>query len=139
LLIAVVIAFGVGVVTGFIAISAKSSGAAGIAGIAGLSCVFFLYSYLAYVFAYTVFGPQGIRGRGLAGRYEYRWEQIDNVVLRAYTSRGSTTYTVILTTTGGKRFRLGAPVSGGLMGDPAFEAKYAQIRAAWLIATGRPI
>jgi hypothetical protein len=137
LLIAVIITFGVAVAAGFVAISAKSAGAANLAATAGLCWLLFFYCYLAYVFASTKFGPRGIRGRGIAGRYEYRWEQIDNVARRAFTSRGVTTYTVILTTTDGDRIRLGAPVSGGLMGDPAFDAKYAQIRAAWQAATGR--
>jgi hypothetical protein len=138
LLTAVVIAFGVGVVACFIAIGTKSWGAAAdIAGAAGLSWVLFLYLYLAYVSANTVFGPRGIRGRGLVGRYEYRWEQIGNVACRAYTSYGVTGYTVILTTTDGDRIRLGAPVSSAAMGDPAFAAKYARIRGAWLAATGR--
>lgn len=138
LLIAAVIAFGVGAVAGLIATSARSWGAAAnIAAIAGLCWVLFLYSYLAYRFTYTVFGPREIRGRTLAGRYEYRWEQIDNVARRAFTSRGVTTYTIILTTTDGDRIRLGAPVSGGAMSDPAFGAKYTQIRDAWQAATGR--
>jgi hypothetical protein len=138
LLIALVISFGVGVAAGLIADSARSWGlAANIASAAGLSWFFFLYSYLAYAFAYTAFGPQGILGRSLAGRYEYRWEQIANVACRAITSRGVTSYRVILTTSDGGRIQLGAPVSGGLMDDPAFEAKYAQIRGAWQAATGR--
>jgi hypothetical protein len=138
LLIAVVIALGVGVVAGFIAIRAKSWGAAAnIAVTAGLCWPFFLYGYLAYAFAYTVFGARGIRGRSLAGRYEYRWEQIGNVARQAFTSNGVTTYSVILTTTDGDRIRLGAPVSGGLMGDPGFAAKYAEIRDAWQAASGR--
>ena len=138
LLIAVVIAFGVGVAAGPIAISARSWGpVASIAAAAGLAWLIFLYSYFAYAFAYTVFGPQGIRGRSLVGQYEYRWEQIDNVARRAVTSRGVTSYTVILTTTDGDRIQLGAPVSNGLMGDPAFETKYAQIHDGWQAATGR--
>src|SRR5215472_747279 len=137
LLIAVVITFGVAVAAGFVAISAKSAGAANLAVIAGLCWLMFLYSYLAYVFAFTTFGPKEIRGRGLGGRYEYRWEQIDNVARRAFTSRGVTTYTVVVTTTDGDRIRLGAPVAGGIMGDPAFDAKYAQIRGTWQAATGR--
>src|SRR5215472_8546402 len=137
LLIAVVITFGVAVAAGFVAISAKSAGAANLAVIAGLCWLMFLYSYLAYVFAFTTFGPKGIRGRGLGGRYEYRWEQVGNVARRAFASRGVTRYTVILTTTDGDRIRLGAPVSGGLMGDPAFDAKYTQLRDAWQAATGR--
>src|SRR5215469_2463500 len=121
LLIAVIITLGVAVGTGFVAISAKSAFAVNIAVIAGLCCPIFLYCYLAYAFVVTKFGPQGIRGRSLAGRYEYRWEQVDNVARRAFTSRGVTTYTVVLTTTYGDRIRLGAPVSGGVMGDPAFD------------------
>jgi hypothetical protein len=56
--------------------------------IGGLCGLIYLYAYLAYASARTVFGPWGISGRGLAGRYAYRWEQIDNVAVRAYTSRG---------------------------------------------------
>lgn len=137
LLIAVVLAFVVAVVGGVIAVGARRSGAAEIAVIGGLCGVIFLYAYLAYVLARTVSGPGGISGRGLAGRYEYRWGQIDNVACRAFTSRGTTTYTIILTTTDGDRIRLGAPVSGGLMTDRAFAAKFAQIRGAWQASTGR--
>jgi hypothetical protein len=135
--IAVVIGIGVGVVAGCIAFIAKSAGATEVAVIGGITGLVFLYSYLAYASARTVFGPDGISGRSLGGRYEYRWEQIDNVACRAYTSRGVTTYSVIMTTTDRDRIRLGAPVSGGVMADPEFATKYAHIRRAWQTATGR--
>lgn len=137
LLIAVVVALGAAVVAGFIASSAKSAGAAEVAAASGLCGLILLYSYLAYAVARTDFGPTGISGRNLTGPYAYRWDQIGNVARRAYTARGVTTYTIILTTTDGDRIRLGAPVAGGIMGDPEFAGKYAQIRGAWQAATGR--
>lgn len=73
LLIAVVIAFGVAVAAGFIAFIAKSAGATNVAVIGGLGGLIFLYAYLAYASARTMFGPRGISGRNLGGRYEYRW------------------------------------------------------------------
>lgn len=82
LLMAVVIAFVVAVVAGVIAVGARRSSAAGIAVIGGLCEVVFLYAYVAYVLARTVSEPGGISVRGVAGRYEYRWEQIDNVACR---------------------------------------------------------
>jgi hypothetical protein len=136
LLIWVLIGLGVAVAAGSIAVITRSAGAAELAVTAGICGLIFLYAYLAYGFARTAFGPTGISGRNFGGRYEYRWEQIDNVACRAYTSRGMTTYSVILTTTDGDRIRLGAPVSGGAMGDPAFAAKYARIRQTWQAATG---
>jgi hypothetical protein len=137
MLIAVAVTFGIAVVAGFVAFSTKSGGAAEIAVTGGLCGLISLYMYVAYAFARTEFGLTGISGRSLAGKYEYRWDHIDNVARRAFTSRGTTTYSVILTTIDGDRVRLGVPVSGGIVGDPAFAAKYAHIRHAWQAATGR--
>lgn len=137
LLIGTAVLVAIAVVGWLILLRTKSWGiAANIATAASLCVPMYLYYCLAYGLAYTRLGPDGISGRSLARRYEYRWEQIANVARRAYTYRGVTTYTVIVTTTDGDRIRLGAPVSGGIMGDPEFDIKYARIREAWQAATG---
>ena len=43
---------------------------------------------------------------------------------------------LLVTPTAGKRFRLGAPVSGGVMNDSQFAAKVQQIQEYWRAATG---
>jgi hypothetical protein len=59
-----------------------------------------------------------------------------DITVRAVTSRGNTTYSVLVTSTAGKRFRLGAPVAGGVMSDRQFAAKVQQIQEYWRAATG---
>jgi hypothetical protein len=44
----------------------------------------------------------------------------------------------MVTTTNGTRFRLGAPVNGGAMGDPEFGSKVEAIQQYWLTLTHAP-
>ena len=97
---------------------------------AGLVALIGLWALVMYIRAFTECTPTGIRTRGLAGTRECRWADVAAIVARPY---GRTT-TVMLTTTAGGRFRLGAPVAGGVMGDPEFPAKVAQIRQYWHVA-----
>jgi Bacterial PH domain len=86
--------------------------------------------------AYTECTPAGIRTRGLAGTRECRWEEVADIVAQPY--RGAAFIMVV--TRSGRRFRLGAPVEGGVMGDPQLPAKMAEIRQYWqsaVAAAGR--
>lgn len=131
-----IIIFAATVVAGFIG---QFSGFAGILAAGyGLCFLGYLYLYFAYRGTWTRFGPEGISGRGLVFRFEYRWDQVYDIASRAVAGdRGSVRRSVVLTTTDGDRIRLGTPVSGQVMGDPDFRSKYALICDTWQAATRR--
>ncbi len=92
----------------------------------GLGLAVGLYAYVMYARAFTDCTAAGIRTRGLAGQRECAWPQVADIA-PAY----SRTATVMVATTGGARFRLGVPVTGGVMADPEFAAKVSQIQHYW--------
>lgn len=94
---------------------------------AGICTLISVYALVIYGLAYTECTPAGIRTRGLAGRRECRWAEVARIVPRPYRN----TVTVVVVTTAGRRFRLGAPVAGGVMNDPQFPDKLARIQQYW--------
>jgi hypothetical protein len=111
------------------------SGQAGmLALVAGLGAALGAYSWAAYARAFTECTPAGLRTRGLGGLRESTWPRITDIGLRPY----GRTVTIMVTTAGGGRFRLGAPVAGGVMGDPGFARKAEQILAYWRETAGWP-
>jgi PH (Pleckstrin Homology) domain-containing protein len=102
--------------------------------VTGIVSVTGLWTYVMYARTVTECTPAGIRTRGLSGRTQCPWAHVTGIDLRPY--RG--TVTVMVTTTSGTRFRLGAPVSGGVMGDPEFRSKVEAIQDYWLAATHDP-
>lgn len=119
-----VLAFGGG------AVASAGFGIMSLAISAGIVALVGLWALVMYVWALTECTPTEIRTRGLAGTRECRWTEVAAIVARPY----GRTATVMVTTTAGGRFRLGAPVAGGVMGDPEFAAKVAQIRQYWHVA-----
>jgi len=101
---------------------------------AGIGTVTVLWSYAVYARAFTQCSPAGIRTRGLSGATECPWAQVASIELRPYKQ----TVTVMVTTASGVRFRLGAPVNGGVMGDPEFGSKVEAIQQYWLAVTAAP-
>lgn len=93
---------------------------------------------IGYRRAFTECSRTGIRARGLTGPVRiYRWDQVEEIAIRrSNPARGPSTFTVSIFTTGGGRFTLGAPVTGGVMSDPDFEAKVRKIRSYWLAGAG---
>lgn len=94
---------------------------------AGFGALVGLWALVMYARAFTECTPTGIHTRGLAGTRDCRWGEVADIVPRPY--RGTVIVSVI--TTYGSRFWLGAPVAGGVMGDPEFGAKLAQIQQYW--------
>lgn len=94
------------------------------AGVAGLIC---LYASIAYARAFTECTPAGLRTRGLAGTRTCPWAEVRTIAPRVYRQ----TTTVMVTTVHGTRFRLGVPVTGGVMSDPEFGQRAEQIWQYW--------
>jgi hypothetical protein len=95
------------------------------------------YCLVVYALTFTECTPEALRTRSPIGRlHVLPWPQVADITVRAVSARGQTTYTVVVTPVAGKRFRLGAPVSGGVMSDPQFAAKVQQIQEYWRTATG---
>jgi hypothetical protein len=91
--------------------------------------------------AFTTCSADLLSSRGLIGpRHSCPWDQVTDIRIReSAAGRGGLTRTVTVSTTAGTEFALGAPVAGGLMPDPDFDAKVRQIRSLWQAATaGRP-
>ncbi len=88
--------------------------------------------------AFTTCSAEGIQSRGLSGsKRSCPWGQVEDIRVRqSDPRRPPPTFTVTVFTTSGGHFTLGAPVSGGLMPDPDFEAKVRRIRSCWWAATG---
>lgn len=131
-----VIAFALAVASGAAAAShSSSSGFWLITIFAAPVSVTLLCVCCAYRIGCTRIGPDGIGGRRRRGsRFEYRWSQIGDISPQARKgTRSGTTYSVIITTTEGRRLRLPAPVctSGGYMSESEFRVQYAQIRNTW--------
>jgi hypothetical protein len=102
----------------------------------GLGSLIAGYCLVMYRLAVTECTPGGIRSRGLGGQRQCRWEDVAEIAIRRSIGSRSTTATVIITTTAGSQFLLGAPVAGGIMPDPDFGRKAGQIRRYWHTATG---
>jgi len=102
----------------------------------GLGSLIAGYCLVMYRLAVTECTPEGIRTRGLGGQRQCRWEDVAEIAIRRSIGSRSTTATVIITTTAGSRFLLGAPVAGGIMPDPDLDRKTRQIRRYWHVATG---
>jgi hypothetical protein len=138
LLIAIGVLLAVGVVAGWACARAGWGGfPALIAAVGGFGAVILGGCYVVLSRSRTVIDDRGIRWRLMAAWQECEWAEIASVACRVLTSRGSTGYRVVLTTTDGDRMSLGAPTSGGILTDPQFAAKFQQIRGTWQRATGR--
>ena len=94
------------------------------AAVGGLIC---LYATMAYARAFTECTPAGLRTRGLARTRECPWADVRALAPHVYRQ----TTTVMVTTAGGTRFRLGVPVTGGVMPDPEFGQRAEQIWRYW--------
>jgi hypothetical protein len=126
------LAIGIGVIAGT---SARGLGAWSIG--CEIGALIGVYCLVLYAVIFTKCTPEALCTRNLSGRlHVLPWPQVADITVRAVTSRGTTTYTVLVTSVTGKRFRLGAPVSGGVMSDPEFAAKVQQIQEYWRAATG---
>jgi hypothetical protein len=97
---------------------------------AGFVVLVGIWAYLMYSRAYTECTPAGIRTFGLGGLRSYPWPLVTDIRIR-YGGYGIAT--VRVTTVGGNRFYLGAPVVGGVMGGnpQIFKDKFLQIQAYW--------
>lgn len=90
------------------------------------------YWFWAYSRAYTRCTAAGIDTFGLTGHRDVPWSSVREI---GVTSRGST----IVTTTAGRRVRLGAPLLNMSMSgvlDKDYAIKVDQIRACWRTASG---
>jgi hypothetical protein len=93
----------------------------------GVAALIYLYACVAYAAARTECALTGIRTWGLGGRRSCPWAEVADIFPR----RSHRTSIVVVATTGGRHFWLGAPVDGGIMPDPEFAAKIGQIRDYW--------
>lgn len=137
LLIGTVAFFMVAVILGIVGDIAHSGRAWGLSITLGVCSLVYIYCCFAYRTAWTRFGPHGISGRGLMpfSQFEYRWDQIANVAYRVFSGKGSTMYTMTLTTVSGKRVRLAVPMSGTLTEDSEFHDKFSRIHDSWQSST----
>lgn len=86
--------------------------------------------------AFTRYGPDGIRTRGLGRLHECAWGQVQTISQQQFRSKGGTAYSIVITTTTGERFRLGVPTSGSASPGPRFTEQLDRISAYWRAATG---
>lgn len=91
-----------------------------------------LYENVAYTRAFTECTPAGVRTRGLAGTRRCPWPHVGGIACQ----RRAGGVIVIVTTTSGAYFRLGAPVDGISMRDPDLRSKVAQVQQYWRLAAG---
>jgi hypothetical protein len=105
------------------------SGRAGMLGtlalMAAIVAVIGGYAWAVYAAAFTECTPTGLRTRGFSGTRQSAWPGIADIRVRPYGQTAS----VMVTTASGARFRLGAPVDGGVMKDPEFMNRTLQVIA----------
>jgi hypothetical protein len=104
-------------------------------GVAALVAGLVLAGFLG---AFTECSPVGISTRGLYGRHQCAWPEVAEIAVCQPSmryGRGTPTLSVTVSTGSGK-FRLGAPISGGIAVDPDFEPRAREIRDYWRTATG---
>jgi hypothetical protein len=94
----------------------------------GLTALSSSYACASHAFAYTECTPKGIFARGLRGRVECPWTEVRRV--SEGPSAMNRRCVVVWTTTGGS-FSLGAPVDGRLVRDPEFAENLEQITKYW--------
>lgn len=92
------------------------------------------YFWVMYARAFTECTPAGLRTSGLAGLRKCAWPQVADI---GPDPRSPNAF-IVVTKTSGERFWLGAPVSFGVMRDPEFAAKLAQIHEYWRLVSDQP-
>jgi hypothetical protein len=92
------------------------------------------WAYEMYARAFTECSPARILTRGLAGQRQCPWAEVASIMPQPYGQ----TVTVLVSTTGGTKFRLGTPLAGGAMGDLEFGSKVRKIRDYWRSQAQRP-
>jgi len=119
---------GLGILTALV-LAGVGGFAQGLVGIIvlGTGALVCLYAFTAYLLAVTECTPAGIRTRGLAGPRRCSWSQVTDISLRY----GRRSVRIRVTTAHGRRFWLGAPVHGGVAGDPKIYDKFSKIQAYW--------
>lgn len=89
--------------------------------------------------SYVRLDAHGLTNRMLFHRRVLAWPDVEHVYLRRMISRGVPTDTVRVRPRRGLPFVLAAPMRGGVMDDPEFDAKLAEIELRWRQHGGRLI
>lgn len=99
----------------------------------GIVALVALWALVMSAVAFAEFTPAGIRTRGLVRTHSCSWPEVADIVSwpKGWRGRYYQPAEVNVITTSGSRFRLGAPVDGGVMGDSEFAAKFARIQEYW--------
>jgi hypothetical protein len=134
----------VAAVAGLVAVVSAVYWAAGGANEAGVLAL--CAAVIAVVAGWNYFGCRGsyvrIDARGLENRMLFHrrtlaWSDIAHIYVRRMISRGVPTDTIRVRPRRGLPFQLAAPMRGGVMNDPDFDAKLGEIESRWIANGGR--
>jgi hypothetical protein len=89
-----------------------------------------LYLMVAVFRSFTELRPAGLRTRGFGRLHECPWTEVTSIT-DMWRDNGRGFRHVVVTTSSGKHFRLGAPLGG-----PQYHEQLGRIDARWKAATG---
>lgn len=97
------------------------------------------WNYLGCRSSYVRIGAHGLDNRMLFHRRTLAWGDIAHIYVRRMISRGVPTDTIRVRPRRGLGlpFQLAAPMRGGVMNDPDFDAKLGEIESRWIANGGR--
>jgi hypothetical protein len=78
--------------------------------------------------------PEGIRTRRWRA-HQCAWSEVADIKRRSVSGRGTTSYTVVVSTKAGGRFTLGVPNAASTYRNPLFDQQLAQISDYWRAST----
>jgi hypothetical protein len=89
-----------------------------------LIAVLLVVVYFLVVFgSFSIFDEAGIHSKRGIHRHQVTWNEVSEVKLDPKSDE-----TVMVYPTNGRPFKLGAPITGGLSGDPEYREKVTQIQ-----------
>jgi len=97
------------------------------------------WNYFGCRGSYVRLDAHGLTNRMLFHRRELAWPDVEHIYVRRMISRGVPTDTIRVRPRKGLPFMLAAPMRGGVMDDPEFDQKLAEIELRWRQRGGRLI
>ena len=95
------------------------------------------WNYLGCRGSYVRIDAYGLDNRMLFHRRTLAWDDVAHIYVRRMISRGVPTDTIRVRPRRGLPFQLAAPMRGGVMTDPDFDAKLGEIESRWIAHGGR--
>jgi hypothetical protein len=97
------------------------------------------WNYFGCRGSYVRVDARGLENRMLFHRRTVTWGDVAHIYVRRMISRGVPTDTIRVRPRKGLPFQLAAPMRGGVMNDPDFDAKLGEIELIWRAHGGRYI